>query len=67
MDEPKLVYPYCGGCGHNYFNLPQIPEEEAKERAKTTKCHYCIDDEKHEKKKDYLSQFEDDFPYYGEE
>jgi len=38
------VVPYCGGCGHLYFNEPMLTLAEAKEKAKTRRCHYCIED-----------------------
>lgn len=51
MDTPQnekpteeLVSPYCGGCGHNFFHEPKITLTEAREKAKTRRCHYCIED-----------------------
>lgn len=32
--EENTVVPYCGGCGHLYFDLPKLTLEEAKEQAK---------------------------------
>jgi hypothetical protein len=45
----ELVYPYCGGCGHRFFDLTKVTQAEAEDRAKTTKCHYCLDDEREAK------------------
>jgi len=39
-----LINPYCGGCGHNFFYEAKITKEEAKKRAKTRRCHYCIEE-----------------------
>src|ERR1035438_3671938 len=48
--DDQTVVPYCGGCGHLYFNEPKVTLAQAQESAKTRRCHYCIDDEREAKK-----------------
>lgn len=36
-----LVYPYCGGCGHRYFNSAMVEPE----RAKSSLCGWCRDEQ----------------------
>jgi hypothetical protein len=36
--------PYCGGCGHRFFGEPYVLPSEAREKAKTRRCLYCIED-----------------------
>ena len=40
----KMVHPYCGGCGHNFFQEPKIPEYKAKAKAKSRLCGYCLEE-----------------------
>jgi hypothetical protein len=40
-----LTYPYCGGCGHRFFDSPKLSYEDAEKLSKATKCHYCIEEE----------------------
>ena len=47
----ELVVPYCGGCGHLYFNEPKITLEEARKQAETRRCHYCHEDEREDEKR----------------
>src|ERR1019366_6608319 len=42
----RVVVPYCGGCGHLYFNEPKLTLKEAQEKAKTLRCHYCLEERK---------------------
>jgi hypothetical protein len=48
--QEEMVHPWCGGCGHNYFREPKIPLSKAEERAKTDRCHYCIEDKLEEER-----------------
>lgn len=50
MSEAKMVSPYCGGCGHRFYGEPPIPEQEASEKARDRRCHYCTEDEKVDEK-----------------
>lgn len=44
-DEPEeLCFPYCGGCGHRFFHSEKIAMSVAVEAAKTTRCHYCVEE-----------------------
>jgi len=38
--EP-LAFPYCGGCGHRYFQSDLQPESKAKQ---TTPCRFCVEE-----------------------
>ncbi len=42
QDQAKDTYPYCGGCGHLYFNLPKVTATEAKEMKQRMLCGDCI-------------------------
>lgn len=42
----ELVYPYCGTCGHRYFHLNKVKENEAI----LGPCLYCIEDEIEDRK-----------------
>lgn len=42
----ELIHPYCGGCGHRFFNENPIPIADAAAKAKVTRCCYCLEDEK---------------------
>ncbi len=39
--EKKDTFPYCGGCGRIYYNVPKLTAEEAKKRAQYM-CSDCI-------------------------
>lgn len=41
----EMVTPYCGGCGHLYFNEPKLTLEEAQRQAKTRRCSYCHEEQ----------------------
>lgn len=43
--DPKMVHPWCGGCGHNFFRESMIPMDQAMRESKTRRCHYCKEDE----------------------
>jgi len=43
-DDLKDTYPYCGGCGHRFFDMPMLTESEANEKSKSLICHYCRED-----------------------
>jgi hypothetical protein len=49
VEQKDLVSPYCGGCGHRFYYEPKLTQREAAERAKTRRCHYCIEDEESER------------------
>lgn len=42
--EKRDVAPYCGGCGHRFFNEPYLTQEEADKQAESRRCHYCIEE-----------------------
>jgi hypothetical protein len=50
-DDQELVTPYCGGCGHLYFAEAKITLAEAREKAKTRRCHYCDEDAAEDEKR----------------
>jgi hypothetical protein len=43
---PELHVQWCGGCGHKFFGLPNLPLEEAQAKAREMRCRYCIEEER---------------------
>lgn len=42
--EEELVHPYCGNCGHRYFNYPKVPAS----KAAGGPCRFCLEDQREE-------------------
>lgn len=61
----QLHFPYCGGCGHRYFNLRLRPLSQAR----IGPCHWCIRDKEEEEKNPtnlHLPEQDSDYDPYAD-
>jgi len=44
--EEDLVFPYCGDCGHRFYQCEKVPTADAK----AGPCSFCIQDQQEDER-----------------